>query len=60
VTKINRAADRIRILGVYVTDDPGAADSAAKKGCLAIRFGLGWAESHILFAEQTPVHTYNR
>ena len=58
--EITRAAGRIGIPGLYVTDDPGAADAAAKKGSLAIRFGLGWAKSHSFFTGQTPVLRYNR
>jgi glutathione-independent formaldehyde dehydrogenase len=58
--EITRAAGRIGIPGLYVTDDPGAADAAAKRGSLAIRFGLGWAKSHSFFTGQTPVLKYNR
>ncbi len=58
--EVTRAAGRIGIPGLYVTDDPGAVDAAARKGSLAIRFGLGWAKSHALFTGQTPVVKYNR
>jgi glutathione-independent formaldehyde dehydrogenase len=58
--EITRAAGRIGIPGLYVTDDPGGVDAAAKKGSLAIRFGLGWAKSHSFFTGQTPVLKYNR
>ncbi len=44
--EITTAAGAIGIPGLYVTDDPGAVDAAAKKGSLSIRFGLGWAKSH--------------
>ncbi|HMN43792.1 MAG TPA: formaldehyde dehydrogenase, glutathione-independent [Povalibacter sp.] len=57
---VTRAAGRIGIPGLYVTDDPGAVDQAAKKGALSIRFGLGWAKSHSFFTGQTPVMKYNR
>jgi glutathione-independent formaldehyde dehydrogenase len=57
---ITRAAGRIGIPGLYVTDDPGAADDAAKHGSLSVRFGLGWAKSHSFFTGQTPVMKYNR
>ena len=33
------------IPGLYVTEDPGAVDAAAKLGNLSIRLGLGWAKS---------------
>ena len=43
-----RVAGKIGIPGLYVTEDPGAVDAAAKIGSLSIRFGLGWAKSHSL------------
>ncbi|MCW3100856.1 MAG: Threonine dehydrogenase, partial [Chthonomonadaceae bacterium] len=43
---ITRPAGAIGIPGLYVTDDPGAKDEAAKQGNLRIRFGLGWSKSH--------------
>ncbi len=58
--EITRAAGRIGVPGLYVTDDPGAADSAAKSGSLSIRLGLGWAKSHSFVTGQTPVMKYNR
>jgi glutathione-independent formaldehyde dehydrogenase len=57
---ITRGAGKIGIPGLYVTDDPGAADAAAKHGSLSVRFGLGWAKSHSFFTGQTPVLKYNR
>lgn len=57
--EITRAAGAIGIPGLYVTDDPGAADAAARKGSLSIRFGLGWAKSHSFHTGQTPVMKYN-
>jgi glutathione-independent formaldehyde dehydrogenase len=58
--EITRAAGRIGIPGLYVTDDPGATDKAAKRGSLSIRLGLGWAKSHSFHTGQTPVMKYNR
>ncbi|MDP3670986.1 MAG: formaldehyde dehydrogenase, glutathione-independent [Telluria sp.] len=58
--EITRAAGKIGIPGLYVTDDPGAVDAAAKRGSLSIRLGLGWAKSHSLHTGQTPVMKYNR
>lgn len=58
--EITRAAGRIGVPGLYVTDDPGAVDAAAKRGSLSIRLGLGWAKSHSFFTGQTPVMKYNR
>src|SRR5947208_632327 len=42
--EITRAAGKIGVPGLYVTDDPGAVDKAAKRGALSIRLGLGWAK----------------
>jgi glutathione-independent formaldehyde dehydrogenase len=58
--EITRAAGKIGIPGLYVTDDPGAEDAAAKNGSLSIRFGLGWAKSHSFHTGQTPVMKYNQ
>jgi len=58
--EITRAGGAIGIPGLYVTDDPGAKDEAAKRGSISIRFGLGWAKSHSFFTGQTPVIKYNR
>lgn len=58
--EVTRVAGQIGIPGLYVTDDPGAADAAAKRGSLSVRLGLGWAKSHSFFTGQTPVMKYNR
>ncbi len=55
-----RAAGGIGIPGLYVTEDPGSKDEAAKLGNLKMRFGLGWAKSHRFYTGQTPVLKYNR
>jgi glutathione-independent formaldehyde dehydrogenase len=57
---ITRAAGRLGIPGLYVTEDPGSQDEAARQGNLRMRFGLGWAKSHSFFTGQTPVLKYNR
>ncbi len=58
--EITRAAGSIGIPGLYVTDDPGAVDNAAKQGNLSLRFGLGWAKAQSFHTGQTPVLKYNR
>jgi glutathione-independent formaldehyde dehydrogenase len=58
--EITRPAGSIGIPGLYVTDDPGAKEAAAKHGNLSLRLGLGWAKSHELHTGQTPVLKYNR
>ncbi|MHA6782043.1 formaldehyde dehydrogenase, glutathione-independent [Pseudonocardia saturnea] len=58
--EITRAGGRIGIPGLYVTDDPGAADEDSRVGALSIRFGLGWAKSVSFATGQCPVLRYNR
>ena len=58
--QLTRAAGAIGIPGLYVTDDPGGIDEAAKTGNLVIRIGLGWAKSHHFTTGQCPVMKYNR
>ncbi|MBX5493720.1 MAG: formaldehyde dehydrogenase, glutathione-independent [Bryobacteraceae bacterium] len=58
--EVTRAGGGIGIPGLYVTDDPGAADENAKKGMLGIRIGLGWAKSHTFATGQCPVMKYHR
>jgi len=58
--KITRAGGAIGIPGLYVTDDPGAKDPAAREGSLSMRFGLGWSKSLRFSTGQTPVLRYNR
>ena len=57
---VTRAGGAIGIPGLYVTDDPGGVDDAAKTGNLSIRIGLGWAKSHAFTTGQCPVMKYNR
>lgn len=57
---ITRAGGGIGIPGLYVTEDPGSKDQAARQGSLSMRFGLGWAKSHRFYTGQTPVLKYNR
>ena len=57
---VTRAGGAIGIPSLYVTDDPGGIDDAAKTGNLSIRIGLGWAKSHYFYTGQCPVMKYNR
>jgi glutathione-independent formaldehyde dehydrogenase len=57
---VTRAGGGIGIPGLYVTDDPGGVDQAAKTGNLSIRIGLGWAKSHTFATGQCPVMRYHR
>jgi glutathione-independent formaldehyde dehydrogenase len=58
--QVTRAGGAIGIPGLYVTDDPGGVDEAAKTGNLSIRIGLGWAKSHSFATGQCPVLRYHR
>lgn len=58
--EITKPAGAIGIPGLYVTDDPGSSDAAARRGSLSLRLGLGWAKSHSFHTGQTPVMKYNR
>jgi glutathione-independent formaldehyde dehydrogenase len=52
-------AGKLGIPGLYVTEDPGAADEAARQGSLSLRLGLGWSKSHSMATGQCPVMRYN-
>jgi glutathione-independent formaldehyde dehydrogenase len=58
--QVTRAGGGVGIPGLYVTEDPGAVDDAAKFGNLSIRIGLGWAKSLCFTTGQCPVMRYNR
>jgi glutathione-independent formaldehyde dehydrogenase len=60
IMAVTRAGGALGIPGLYVTDDPGAADENARSGMLGIRIGLGWAKSHQFSTGQCPVMKYNR
>lgn len=60
VMTVVRAGGDIGIPGLYVTEDPGAVNDAAKLGNLSIRIGLGWAKSCRFTTGQCPVMQYNR
>jgi len=57
---IVREGGQIGIPGLYVTEDPGAVDDAAKFGNLSMRFGLGWSKSASMHSGQCPVMKYHR
>ncbi|GAA4417788.1 formaldehyde dehydrogenase, glutathione-independent [Georgenia halophila] len=57
---ITRAGGALGIPGLYVTGDPGAAEEGAREGSLSIRFGLGFAKSHVFVTGQCPVMQYHR
>jgi glutathione-independent formaldehyde dehydrogenase len=58
--QVTRAGGAVGIPGLYVTEDPGGIDDAARFGNLSIRIGLGWAKSLSFATGQCPVLRYNR
>jgi glutathione-independent formaldehyde dehydrogenase len=60
IMEVTRAGGALGIPGLYVTDDPGGIDEAARAGSLSIRLGLGWAKSHSFTTGQCPVMRYHR
>ena len=57
---VTRAGGAVGIPGLYVTEDPGALDAAAKQGNLSMRLGLGWAKSLSFHTGQCPVMRYHK
>jgi glutathione-independent formaldehyde dehydrogenase len=60
VMEVTKVAGGVGIPGLYVTDDPGGVNEAAKTGNLSLRIGLGWAKSLYFTTGQCPVMRYNR
>ncbi|GMQ85896.1 MAG: formaldehyde dehydrogenase, glutathione-independent [Acidimicrobiia bacterium] len=60
VMDVTAAGGGVGIPGLYVTEDPGGVDEAAKFGNLSIRIGLGWAKSLHFTTGQCPVMRYHR
>jgi glutathione-independent formaldehyde dehydrogenase len=56
---ITGPAGKLGIPGLYVTEDPGAADESARQGSLSLRLGLGWSKSHTMVTGQCPVMRYH-
>lgn len=60
IMDVTTAGGKLGIPGLYVTEDPGAADKEAQQGTLKVRLGLGWAKAHTFVTGQTPAMKYNR
>jgi glutathione-independent formaldehyde dehydrogenase len=58
--QVARAGGGVGIPGLYVTEDPGGVDEAARFGNLSVRIGLGWAKSLHFHTGQCPVMKYHR
>ena len=57
---IVREGGGIGIPGLYVTEDPGGVDEAAKVGALSLRLGFGWSKSQHFYTGQCPVMKYHK
>jgi glutathione-independent formaldehyde dehydrogenase len=55
-----RATDGIGVVGVYVPEDPGAADEGAKEGRIGFDYGTFFTKGQHMGTGQAPVMRYNR
>jgi glutathione-independent formaldehyde dehydrogenase len=60
LVKSVRATGGIGVVGVFVPEDPGAADELAKKGKIVFDYGEMWNKGLTLGTGQCPVKRYNR
>lgn len=60
LVKLVRSAGAIGVVGVYVPEDPGAADEGAKEGRVAFDFGTLFTKGLRVGTGQCPVKRYNR
>lgn len=55
-----RATGHIGVVGVYVSDDPGASNDMAKRGRVAFNYGAAFEKGISIKSGQCPVKRYNR
>lgn len=55
-----RATGSLGVVGVYVSDDPGAATEPAKQGRYGFQFGAAFEKALTIGTGQCPVKRYNR
>lgn len=55
-----KATGSIGVIGVFIPQDPGAADDLAKKGQIAFDFGKFWFKGMKIGTGQANVKNYNR
>jgi glutathione-independent formaldehyde dehydrogenase len=55
-----RFTGKIGTVGVFIPQDPGAADELAKQGKVAFDFGVFWFKGQHMGTGQAPVKRYNR
>ncbi|WP_308798826.1 MDR/zinc-dependent alcohol dehydrogenase-like family protein [Agromyces silvae] len=60
LVKSVRFTGEIGVVGVFIPEDPGAADELAKQGKVAFDFGEFWFRGQKLGSGPCPVKRYNR
>jgi len=60
LVEVVRATGHIGVVGVYVPEDPAAADKGAKTGHVGFNYGLAFEKGISIGSGQTPVKKYNR
>lgn len=60
LVKLVRPTGALGVVGVYVPEDPGAADEGAKKGRIGLDYGMLFAKGLRMGTGQAPVKRYNR
>lgn len=60
LVSVVRATGGIGIVGVYVPEDPDAADTASQEGRVPWTFGAAWEKGLAFGTGQCPVKRYNR
>jgi len=60
LVKSTKATGGIGVVGVFLPEDPGAADELAKQGKMAFDFGAFWFKGQQIRTGQSNVKAYNR
>jgi len=60
VVRSVRPTGKIGVVGVFVPQDPGAADELSKQGRIAFDWGLLWQKGQTVGTGQANVKAYNR
>jgi glutathione-independent formaldehyde dehydrogenase len=60
LVSVVRATGGLGVVGVYVPEDPGAAEPGAKEGRVAFDWGAAWEKGLSIGTGQCPVKRYNR
>ena len=60
LVQTTRATGGIGVVGVFIPQDPGAADELGKQGKMAFDFGAFWFKGQQIRTGQANVKSYNR